>query len=90
LAGLAQIQKIDAMEIGGSASGGAVGTFNANATTGQPVGTPGGDVGRGTGGQTTIINMPPGAFVTRKAVRELLEMQNENSTDGSRTIGVDR
>jgi len=40
-------------------------------------------------GQTTIVNLY-GQNYTRAQVRDLLEMQNENSTDGSRTVVVDR
>ena len=40
-------------------------------------------------GTTTIVNLY-GQNYTRQQVRELLEMQNENSTDGSRTVVVER
>jgi hypothetical protein len=90
LTGAAQIQKINSMEIGGAS--GASGSFPANPTTGQPIGTPGGDVGRQgarQGGTTTIVNLH-GTTYSRAQVRELLEMQNENSVDGSRTVVVER
>jgi hypothetical protein len=88
ITGAAQIQKINSMEIGGQL--GASGTFPASPTTGQPVGTPGGDVGRQRpGGTTTIVNLH-GHTYTRAQVRDLLEIQNENSVDGSRTVVVER
>jgi hypothetical protein len=86
IAGAAQISNIGSTQIGG---GQGVGTFPINPTTQQPIGTPGGDVGN-RGGQTTIINMPPGQFFDRKTVRGLLEGLNEESNDGSRIIVNER
>ena len=73
-----------AANVGG---GGAAAGTPANPISTQPVGSAQG-TGR-TGGQTTIVNLH-GQTYTRAQVRELLEIQNENSVDGSRTVVVER
>jgi hypothetical protein len=67
--------------------GGAAAGTPANPISTQPVGNAQA-TGR-TGGQTTIVNLH-GQTYTRAQVRELLEIQNENSVDGSRTVVVER
>jgi hypothetical protein len=73
-----------AANVGG---GGAAAGTPANPISTQPVG--GAQATGRTGGQTTIVNLH-GQTYTRAQVRELLEIQNENSMDGSRTVIVER
>ena len=83
-AGAAQISAIRSQSVGGG--GGAVGTFPASPTTGQPAGTPGGDVGPARGGQTAVINITGGEFFSREQVANLLEKINESLGDGGRIV----
>lgn len=85
-AGAVQISAIRPQSIGGG--GGAVGTFPASPTTGQPVGTPGGDVGSTAGrgsGQTTLIRLQGDIFGADQ-IRSLLEKINESTADGGRIV----
>jgi hypothetical protein len=69
-------------------SGGAAAGTPSNPISTQPV--PSAQPAGRTGGQTTIIHLPRDQEVfSRKWVRKLLEMQNEGSVDGSRTVVVD-
>lgn len=65
----------------GTGGAGAQPVFNANPVTGQPASNP-------RGGQTTVYHLHGKSF-DRDQVRDLLEMQNENSVDGGRTIVVE-
>lgn len=87
-AGAAQISAIRSQQVGGGGSApSAVGTFSANPSTGQPTGTPGGDVGGGgerARGPDTIIQLPGVDTVSTESVRRLLERLNETVRDGGR------
>lgn len=83
--GAAQISAIRAQQVGGGSS--ATGAFAANPQTGQPVGTPGGDVGGDRQrGPDTIINLPGADVVSTESVRRLLERVSENVRDGGRIV----
>jgi hypothetical protein len=75
---------MQASQVGGG--GAALGT-PANPVSTQP--GLGSDTAPRERGQTTIVNLH-GQTYTRAQVRELLEIQNENSVDGSRTVIVER
>jgi hypothetical protein len=82
--GMAQVSAIKSQQIGGG--GGAQGVFAANPSTGQPAGTPGGDVGGGARSVTHHTIILPGTDSTStRAVRDMLKgMQEEIEANGGR------
>jgi hypothetical protein len=80
------IANIKAQSFGGASGGGGGSIGVPIAPTQGSSGIAANDSGRG---QTTIYNLTGSSF-SRAQVRELLEMQNENSTDGSRVIVNER
>lgn len=81
-AGMAQVQNIRSAQVGG---GGAVATFPASPITGQPTGTPGGEVGPAAPQQTTVIKLH-GEVFGREQLRKLFEQLNEEGRDGGRLV----
>lgn len=80
-AGMAQVSAIRSQQYG--SGGGAVGTFPANPTTGQPTGdASGGGDGERRRGPTTIINLQGGEHFSRDQVRSLIEQIAEDTRDG--------
>jgi hypothetical protein len=90
LYGASQIRAIRSQSFGGGGSP-SVGTHAASPTTGQPVGTPGGDVGGGGGrdrGPDTFISLS-GDSHSNKSVRALLKRLEAATKDGGRVFVVE-
>lgn len=83
--GVAQVSSIRSQSFGGG-GGGAVGTFPASPTTGQPAGTPGGDVGAAPRQTTIIKGLNPDDLFTGRQIRKLFEQFNEGERDGGRFV----
>jgi hypothetical protein len=90
LYGAAQVRAIRSQSFGGGGSP-STGTHAANPTTGQPVGTPGGDVGGGgrDRGPDTFISLQGGDSHSTKSVRELLKRIEAVTKDGGRVFVVE-
>lgn len=91
VAGMAQVAAIRSTPFGGG--GGAAPTFAASPTTGQPVGTPGGDVGIPQGGaaqagtgHTFILQVKGGNSISLDSIDEVVDLINENTANGGRVI----
>lgn len=82
--GLAQVQNIRAAQFGGG--GGAAGVFPANPVTGEPRGTPGGEVGGGRSQTTIIKGINPNDLFTGRQLRNLLDGLTETMADGGRIV----
>lgn len=96
--GLSQVQKIKSQQFeGGGGGSAAIPTFSANPSTGQPTGTPGGDVGPpgplsatqpGAGAPRTIfVNIEGSGVVSQEWVRDsLIPSLNEAVGDGANIV----
>lgn len=87
--GMAQVQRIRAQSFtGGGAAGGAVPSYPASPITGEPVGTPGGDIGPAPPVQLQAaprqeVNIQVrGTIFDAETVRQLMESINEQLGDG--------
>jgi hypothetical protein len=84
LAAFAQVQAIRNTSFAGAGAG--VAPSVAGTTAATPVSPVGGGAGGAGGGQTTVLNVQGGEYISRGQMREIVDHLNEGSRDGSRII----